>query len=391
MENTRGQILCDKELGLGLSIANPQKRIRYPSLAKRAISMKMASESVSEEMRVLYVAMTRARDRLVLTYASQHLESDLKDIVLRQDFDNGESVCQEATCMGDWVLLAALQRTEAGMLHRISGKPNQTYIGDYPWYITVCQAPQPETVPSKDSQGESKIPEEYITRIREGLAFQYPYLSATQTPSKQTATSLKGRDKDQEASENTKEQSSVIRKWRSPSFVTSQTSGREYGNVMHTILQYIAYEKCRDLLGIKSEISRLVEKGFLTAEQAESVDPEKLLLFFKSEIGSKLCGGTPYVREFKFSILDDGTKYDAALHGEQVLLQGVVDCALLEENGITVIDFKTDYVTEGTLYDVVSTYRIQIETYADALQRIFKQPVKAKLLYFFRLNRFVEV
>ena len=383
--------MCDKELGLGLSIANHRKRIRYPSLAKRAISMKMASESVSEEMRVLYVAMTRARDRLVLTYASQHLESDLKDIVLRQDFDNGESVCQEATCMGDWVLLAALQRTEAGALHGLSGKPNQTHIGDFPWYITVCKASQPAASSSKSSQPDSKIPLQHITRIREGLAFQYPYLSATQTPSKQTATSLKGRDKDQEAAENTKEQASVIRKWRSPSFVTAQASGKEYGNIMHTILQYISYEKCGDFSGIQSEISRLVEKGFLTEEQAESVDPERLLRFFISEIGRKLYKGTPYVREFKFSILDEGTKYDASLHGEQVLLQGVVDCALLEEDGITVIDFKTDYVTEATLSDAASRYRSQIETYADALQRIFKQPVKAKYLYFFRLNRFVAV
>ena len=124
MENLRAQILCDKELGLGLSIANTDKRIRYPSAAKRAISVKMAAESVSEEMRVLYVAMTRARDRLIMTYASQSLESDLKDIVLRQDFDGGELICREATCMGQWVLLAALQRMDLPVDQRKQTSPN---------------------------------------------------------------------------------------------------------------------------------------------------------------------------------------------------------------------------------------------------------------------------
>ena len=123
MENLRAQILCDKELGLGLSVANARKRIRYPSVAKRGISVKMAAESVSEEMRVLYVAMTRARDRLIMSYASQNLESDLKELVLRQDFDGGELICQEATCMGDWVLLSALQRMEAGAFHELAGRP----------------------------------------------------------------------------------------------------------------------------------------------------------------------------------------------------------------------------------------------------------------------------
>ena len=91
---------------------------------------------------------------------------------------------------------------------------------------------------------------------------------------------------------------------------------------------------------------------------------------------------------YKFSILDDGEKYGSGLEGERVLLQGVVDCALLEPDGITVLDFKTDRVTEETLPQVAARYRLQLETYAEALARIFQQPIKAKYLYFFHLNRF---
>ena len=296
MENLRAPILCDKELGLGLTVSDPKNRIRYPSAAKRAISVKMASESVSEEMRVLYVAMTRARDRLVMTYGSQTLEADLKDIVLRQDFDGGELVCQEAACMGDWVLLAALQRMEAGALHAISGRPKHTAVSSHTWRIAVCQAPEHTARASALQQETVALPEELVRRLRTGLNFRYPHLSATQTPSKRTATDRKGRDKDQEVSKKTAEPPVVVRNWRRPSFAARQISGKEYGNVMHTVMQYIAFEKCGDEAGILAELGRLTERGFLTPEQRNLVDAAKLQVFFSTEIGRKLCGGVPYLR-----------------------------------------------------------------------------------------------
>ena len=134
-----------------------------------------------------------------------------------------------------------------------------------------------------------------------------------------------------------------------------------------------------------------MDQKFLTEEQGALVSCQKLARFFASDIGRKLQCGTKYLREFKFSILDDGKHYAQDLEGEQVLLQGVVDCALLEEDGITVLDFKTDYVTEETLYTVTEHYRPQVETYAEALSRIYRKSIKAKYLYFFRLDRFVEV
>lgn len=391
MESLRGQILCDKELGLGLSIADTQNRIRYPSAAKRAIAVKMAAESVSEEMRVLYVALTRARDRLIMTYASQTLETDLKDIVLRQDFDGGELICQEATCMGDWILLAALQRMEAGTLHKLAGRPKQLHISQYPWQISLEHAPEINMPNQTIVQKSASISEEELIKIQKGLSFQYPHLSATQTPSKQTATDRKGRSKDLEASENTQEPKVELRKWRRPAFIKPEISGKEYGNIMHAVMQHICYEKCTDEAGIRMEINRLVDGGFLTQEQAKFVDLGKLWRFFASDVGNKLRNGVPYLREFKFSILECGSQYDPSLDGEQILLQGVVDCALLEEDGITVVDFKTDYATEEMLDKIISRYQIQVQTYAEALQRIYEQPVKARYLYLFSLDSFIAI
>ena len=121
------------------------------------------------------------------------------------------------------------------------------------------------------------------------------------------------------------------------------------------------------------------------------VNTEKLARFFQTEPGRKLRSGAPCLREFKFSILDDGRHYGEGLEGEQVLLQGVVDCALLEADGITVLDFKTDHVTEETYLSAAERYRPQVQTYGEALSRIYEMPIQKSLLYFFQLNEFVAV
>ena len=390
-DSLRAQILCDQQLGLGLSVADSRRRIRYPSLAKRAISVKMAEMALSEEMRVLYVAMTRARDRLIMTYTARNLSSDLQDLVLRQDFDGGKQLCRDAACMGDWVLFAALRRTEAGVLHALAGKPYQTTIGNYPWKISVAEAPAPGETASQQVQAAKELPPGTADAIGQALQFRYPYEAATTSASKQTATGQKGRLKDTEAAENTPESKKPLQTWRKPSFLETRQDGKQFGTVMHTVMQYISYERCGSEAEISREIDRLTDRGFLTPEQRQMVDSKKLHRFFSSEIAGKIQKGIPYLREFKFSILDDGTRYDPALTGEKVLLQGVVDCALLEEDGITIVDFKTDFVTEETLSEVTARYEPQVLIYADALSRIYELPVKARYLYFFRLDRFVSL
>ncbi len=390
-ESLRAQILSDKELGLGLSVADRVSRIRYPSIAKRAIAIKMAEESVSEELRVLYVAMTRARDRLIMTYASKNLAGHVKDLVLRQSSDGGELQCREANCLGDWVLMAAAQRTEAGALHELGGKPPETHMGIYPWKICVTEAAETVREGELRSEPDREMPAGALEEIQNALAFRYAHEAATQAPSKQTATGRKGRVKDEEAAENTGAPKSPLRVWREPAFLSQKLPGKAYGTAIHAALQYIRYENCGSEASVSWEIARLVEEGYLPKEQADLVDCGKLARFFDTDLGKKLRSGASCLREFKFSILDDGRHYGENLEGEQVLLQGVVDCALLEQDGITVIDFKTDYVTEDTLKTVTERYRPQVEVYGEALSRIYEQPTKGKYLYFFHLDRFEAI
>ncbi|MDO5400209.1 MAG: helicase-exonuclease AddAB subunit AddA [Eubacteriales bacterium] len=390
-ESLRAPILCDKTLGLGLSAADHDVRVRYPSLSKGAIAAKMEQESVSEEMRVLYVAMTRAKDRLIMTYAARNLPADLQDAALRQDFDGGELLCRDAICLGDWVLLAALRRTEAGALHALGGRPMETVSDGHPWNIQVTAAPEEIQAAAAPAQQRQPLPGDAAARLKQALAFRYPHQAATVTPSKQTATGRKGRVKDAEAAEKTREPKPLQRTWRAPAFAATQTSQTEYGTVIHAALQYIRYENCGSPQAVAGEIQELVEKGFLTADQGAMVDCGKIAAFFATPLGEKLRAGADCLREFKFSILDRGSHYGDDLEGEQVLLQGVVDCALLEADGITVVDFKTDRVTAETQDAAARRYAPQIRTYGEALSRIYEKPIKHRYLYFFQTNSFVEI
>ena len=389
-ESVRAQVLCDKELGLGLTAVDEKNRVRYPTIAKRAIAVKTAAESLSEEMRVLYVALTRARDRLIMTYAAGNLEKDIAQLSSRMDMGSNELLTRDVVCPGEWVLLAALRRTEAGQLFALGGKPPKTAPGEPAWDIRVVTAPKAQQTTLTETDTDP-LPEGTLDRLRLGLSFRYAHTAATAAPSKQTATQRKGRDKDTEAAENTEEPKKVVRSWRKPAFAGAQIADTAYGNATHACLQYIRYEACGDTASVEREVRRLVQERFLTPEQGQMIDCEKIAAFFQSNLGRKLCTEENVLREFKFSILDDGENYAEDLPGEQVLLQGVVDCALIEEDGITVVDFKTDRVTEDTLSQKVSHYRPQVLAYAGAMERIYGKPVKDALLYFFDMDTFVSV
>jgi len=299
-------------------------------------------------------------------------------------------VTADVVCPGEWVLLAALRRTEAGELFNLGGRPAWTEPGNPPWRIGVAPVQNAVTGNALAPDPAAKMPQGTFQRLRETLAFRYGHKEATQAPSKQTATQRKGRDKDTEAAENAPEATSVSRNWRKPDFPAAKR-GTDHGTAMHTAMQYIQFAACTDENGVEKEMDRLAAEGFLTPRQRDMVDCGEIARFFASELGMRLLRAEETLREFKFSILDDGVNFDPALSGEQILLQGVVDCALVEEDGITVIDFKTDYVTEETLQKTAAYYRPQVKAYAAALERIYQQPVKESYLYFFSIDSYLAV
>ena len=160
---------------------------------------------------------------------------------------------------------------------------------------------------------------------------------------------------------------------------------------MHKVMQYLNFGNCRDIAGVQAEINKLVADNHLTLEQVQLVNPAMIVEFFSTEIGSRLMTEKNILREFKFSVLEDASKYDPAVTDEKILFQGVVDCAIIEDDGIVVIDFKTDRVNEDTVQAVADGYRRQVTVYANALERIYGKPIKKKMLYFFELAQFVNM
>ena len=390
MASARGNLLCDQHLGLGLNCVDEKNRVRYPSLSKYAISAKIKADSISEELRVLYVAMTRPKDRLIMTYAQKNADKKLSQIVAKMDVSQQELITGNADNPGTWVLYSALRRTEAGALFAKAGRPESTLVSKYPWHITFSETipvSQIDTLPEKTET--IPLPSYAAKNLSASLGFRYRFDAATRTPSKQTATQRKGRLKDQEVAENAPQPRSVAFKWRRPSFIQRESDGRETGNAMHAAMQHISFAQCSSLRTITDEVRRLGNDGVLSPEQTALVDCNQLTAFFLTDLGRRICNGDNVLREFKFSILEDADPDDPTMTDEKILLQGVVDCALIEADGITIVDFKTDRVSPDSVYAVAERYRRQVEIYASAMERIFKLPIKGKALYFFSTGDYV--
>lgn len=389
-ENQRAQVLCDKELGIGVLAVDSRRRVRYPTLAKKAIASKMERDSLSEELRILYVAMTRARDRLIMTYASDSLEKELTAMAARTNMGCTQLLTRDVSCPGKWVLMSALMRTESGELFRLGGSVSTAVPGSYPWLVRVVSADK-DAVSEPVVEIKETISSEEICKIQTGLNDRYPHMDATITPSKQTATQRKGRTKDQEIAENTQEPKVIHRIWRKPSFIERSVDAASYGTAIHAVLQYMNLAHGISEAGIRNEVINLTKRGILSIEQSQLVECKKLAAFFTTSLGKKVISGDNVLREFKFSILDDGSAVAGNLSGEKILLQGVVDCALIEDDGITVIDFKTDRIKAEQTEGAVERYRPQILAYTDALRRIFCKNIKGAYLYFLEINQFIEI
>lgn len=377
-EDSRESIVADPVLGLGSYSFDQEKGWYYPTVARRAIAARIRRENMSEEMRILYVAMTRARSRLVMTYCGAGMEKRLNDLSDKITLPLSENVIESAQCMGDWVVMTALTHPEAEELFRNGIQPKDFIAPQYPWSICYHdgQAYEPAlTEEQPEAERQVNVPVLHETA--------YPHRAAAAAPSKVTATQLKGRTLDEEASEATVQGPQMH--FDRPRFETGQKAltPTERGTAIHLAMQYLDYEKCRTTDEISAELQRLTEKKQLTPQQAEAVPPEKILNFFHSEIGKRVLSASRLEREFKFSVLEDGEILDQELKGEKILLQGVADCCIVEDDGITILDFKSDRIRPGEEAQRSACYRGQLDAYSRALSRIFGLPVKERILYFF--------
>ncbi len=378
-QDGKESVLVDDELGLACKVYDSARRLRYPTVATEAIAQRKNKVAISEEMRVLYVAMTRAQYRMVMSYCGSRVDSTLAKLAGELSLPLNESLIREAKSMGDWVLMTALTRTEAGELFAVGGSSKVSCVKDYPWRIRYHEGSLPR---EKNEQGR----EETKRRLGERLPYLVkPYFqeAATLAPGKLTATQLKGRVQDEEIARQT--QTVPELSFPKPSFQPGQKplSPAQRGTAIHLAMQFIRYEACTDLEGVRKELKRLLNRQFITAQQAQAIPAEKILAFFQSEVGKRVLSAKNIVREFQFSILEDAALLDPELKGEKLLLQGVTDCCLVEEDGLVILDFKSDRLKPGEEEKKAAYYRGQLDAYSRALSRIFELPVKERILYFF--------
>ena len=368
-QDTRDIVLIHPELGLGPKHTDPERKIEYPTAARRAIERRLNRDMLSEEMRLLYVAMTRAKDRLYLTACVRKADEMLQRASFLQDYTKIPSPFLEtASSAVQWLLSTALDGT--ALQYRI------------------CEKEDRQAASYAVSGAETVIPSPELTKLLEkNLTAVYPHERAVRLPSKLTATELKTQDPDAVPLLRQHGRFSQLRKNR------EHISAARLGTATHLVLQQIDLSKTGTEAEIQNEIKRLKQQHFLTEEEAGAVDAGKILAFFSSGIGRRLLSAEKVWREFRFSLLSDaGDLLPGEEAEEKILLQGIVDCCFLENGELVVVDYKTDRANEeDALRERSEFYRIQIETYARALERIFCIPVKEKILYFLGPGTAVEI
>ncbi|MGI6498288.1 MAG: helicase-exonuclease AddAB subunit AddA [Oscillospiraceae bacterium] len=381
-------ILVHEKLGLGPKWLDRERMVEYPTLARLAVAQTLERELRAEELRLLYVAMTRAKEKLILFCALPGASA-----LERYGMDAGRpmdpQVLAASPSMAGWILPLAMTRPEAGALWAAAGMAPSVFPADgsTPWDIVLEPMPGTNQVVALPAGPKEAEPEE--TALLWQPFFAYPH-SGADKPSKLTATSLKGRELDLEAAEGAPAQQRQTKMDRPRFAAAGGLTPAERGTALHLAMQFLDYGKTGDVAAVKGELERMERMALLTKEQAAAVAPEKIVSLFRSPLGRQLRRGD-VKREFKFSILVPAEDYYPDAVGEQVLLQGVIDCYWADADGVTLVDFKTDYVRPGEEAGAGARYKGQMDAYRRALEIITGKPVRRGVLYFFSTGRALEL
>ncbi|MCQ2557814.1 MAG: helicase-exonuclease AddAB subunit AddA [Oscillospiraceae bacterium] len=381
LRDTNEAVILDRELGVGSNVIDLDLRQRYPSPAKQAIKIKTDRETLSEEMRLLYVAMTRARERLIITGMmggkADETITKIGSLASVSSPRNALPFYGYKTMLG-WLVYACKADKERN-LHLVMADELAVENGNVP----------------DEPAAETKAEDAAVLQaeLKERLEFVYRQEDAVELPSKLTATGIS-----EAASEEEKEAAELLHApkeflFRIPDLSaggeeTRRLTAAERGTATHKVLQYMDYEKADTAAQITEEISRLQHQKFISPGEAEAVSAETIRRLFASPLGKRMRAAEQIRREFRFSVLCRASELLPTNSQEEVLLQGVADCCLVEPDGIVIVDYKTDRVwTDADLEERAAYYAPQINAYRAALEKIFELPVKECVLYFLSVGR----
>ena len=396
-----------KTYGFGPYAVDAALAVRYKTFANYAVAAKIIQETKAEEMRLLYVALTRARERLILVgYAGKPnvLDNLLKSCgrqVERTHATLPDDLPLSADHMLDWVLMALLHHPAAKELRARADLPEEVpafldYQETSDWRLTVV--PTGSLVHPQAAEGEkhailaaveahAPLPESRQKEAVEALlSWSYPSYGLEEIPSKLSVSELKRRFAAQEAEAEgvtlLLEQPETS-PWKRPRFLqeTTRLTGAEYGSLMHSVLQYIDITGELTPAGIREQVAGMVERELLTKEEAVHVDTDAVTSFYASSIGQRLRHAARIWRELPFSRLLPAKRfYETAGEGETLLIQGVIDLLFEEPDGtLVLVDYKTDSDTRPE--KIRKRYALQVDLYSEAVSAVLGKEISERMLY----------
>lgn len=392
----QSSVLVHPQLGLGPVCVDARRHIQYPTIARQALERTLRREAKAEELRVLYVAMTRAKEKLVMVHTQANAGGRVADLMALSDCPVLPEAVDSGKCMGDWIMLPLLQRSEAGALRAFAGQNSEGrfFAEETPWTVCVHDGLQfAAPAQQSDAAAEERAPQrEELPADFAALSYRYPYAEQTAFPAKLTATQLKGRAIDEEISENTT-LPPRLRNLCKPKFLAGKTAltGAERGTALHLVMQDLDFFCEPNEQSVRAQIEAMRAQRKLTEEQAKAADVHAIVRFLRSDLAARIQKSEQVEREYRFSLLRPVRDFSSLDADDSVLLQGVVDCFFEEDGELVVVDFKTDHVSCAQLDERAEHYRPQLEAYSMALTRVMGKKVKEKVLYFFSAGEEVRL
>ncbi len=372
-----GDLITSKKCLLAPKYINREKNIYKETLPRFASKIQINRENISEEMRVLYVALTRAVDKLILTgtvddFTKWH-EKWRKE---KLNYINTLS----ASSYLDWI-------------GYILNKDDSSY---HPEKVNVSILARRDEESNTDVkacldnifQGDWKDAEEYGA-IDKKMNWKYDYGQKSQVPDKITVTDIKEL---KSKNENFKYRIPTLREIPLFKSSSSRFTPAEIGTITHSVLQFIRLDKEIDMKYIEESIEEMIEKKQLTKEEASVVETKKILAFYSSSLGRRMISSRDVYKEQPFilkknirEILDSNEK------DRKILVQGVIDCYFLEGDELVLVDYKTDRLLDNNTTRLLEHYSPQISTYREALEKLTGLKVKEAYLYLLNSSTAIKV
>lgn len=391
-EDLKKDVILDSEAGLGIKRKSGIRR--YKTIARKAIEIEMLKSQKAEEMRVLYVALTRAKEKLIMLASHKNLQKHINDLSSKISSERTIEpyVVSECRCISDWVLLSMLVNTDLKVeSDNILISHPLIYDGSCPsWTVRKIDSPSQiadfDSVESidddliKSDAKPDKTEMDYAEILKKNLSFRYRNENILSLPQKVSASQIAH-------NQNNEYFEKIVAK---PNFLSSSTStALERGTAHHLFLQYCDFEKAR--LDIHSEINRLRESNRLTETQAEVIDAENLKNLLVSPLFDRVVNSDEVMREERFTVKIKASQAfeECDVSDAYVIMQGAVDLAFVEDNSLVVVDYKTDRV--GEVSKLADLYQKQLELYKTAMEQSTGYKVKELIICSIYLNNYITL